>query len=353
MSEAAALADHLLRGAAVALNVFVAVQFASIRPVRFGTAAGASFAVSVAAYVLVSSVDVTAALAGAREVLVMPAVLASAFFWWFALALFEDGLRPRAIHAVPAILLLVFYAIRRSADGTLDLAGELLHQSVVVVLFVHVVTLALSDLRNDLVDARRRFRLAVSLLLPAVGLTIAATETYRLYGDLPAFLAAAQAPVMAALSFAFALWTTRLRAELFSSPAMSPQPRADLLGAADRIELERLRKAIDGGACFTSDLTLGALARQLEVPEHRLRRLINRGLGYRNFAAFLNDHRIAEAKRRLADPESVREQVSSIAFGLGYSSLAPFNRAFRDLTGLTPTDYRARLLSERVDSGNP
>jgi len=85
--------------------------------------------VSVAAYVLVSSVDVTAALAGAREILVVPAVLASAFFWWFALALFEDGLRPRAIHAVPAILLLVFYAIRRSADGTLDLAGELLHQA--------------------------------------------------------------------------------------------------------------------------------------------------------------------------------------------------------------------------------
>jgi hypothetical protein len=117
MSEAAALADHLLRGAAVALNVFVAVQFASIRPVRFGTAAGALFAVSVAAYVLVSSVDVTAALAGAREILVVPAVLASAFLWWFALALFEDGLRPRAIHAVPAILLLVFYAIRRSPTG--------------------------------------------------------------------------------------------------------------------------------------------------------------------------------------------------------------------------------------------
>lgn len=179
MSETAALADHLMRGAAVALNVFVAVQFASIRPVRFGTAAGALFAVSVAAYALVSSEDVTAALAGFREILVVPAVLASAFFWWFALAI---------------------------ADG----------------------------------------------------------------------------------------------------------------------------------ACFTPDLTLGVLARRVEIPEHRLRRLINRGLGYRNFAAFLNDHRIAEAKRRLADPDSMREQVSSIAFGLGYSSLAPFNRAFRDLTGLTP-----------------
>jgi hypothetical protein len=79
---------------------------------------------------------------------------------------------------------------------------------VVVLLFFHVVILALKDLRNDLVDAEGVSAWRVSLLVPAVGLTIAATETYRLYGDLPAFLAAAQAPVPAALSFAFAFWTT-------------------------------------------------------------------------------------------------------------------------------------------------
>jgi AraC-like DNA-binding protein len=85
---------------------------------------------------------------------------------------------------------------------------------------------------------------------------------------------------------------------------------------------------------------------------HLLRRLINKGLGYRNFAAFLNDHRITEARQRLADPKQAREQISAIAFGLGYASLAPFNRAFRELTGVTPTDYRAQALARHIASGN-
>jgi AraC-like DNA-binding protein len=63
-------------------------------------------------------------------------------------------------------------------------------------------------------------------------------------------------------------------------------------------------------------------------------------LGYRNFAAFLNERRIAAAKVALADPERTRVAISTIAFEVGFSSLAPFNRAFRDITGKTPTDWR-------------
>jgi AraC-like DNA-binding protein len=33
--------------------------------------------------------------------------------------------------------------------------------------------------------------------------------------------------------------------------------------------------------------------------------------------------------------------VTKIAFTVGYSSLSAFNAAFQDLTGRTPTDYRA------------
>jgi AraC-like DNA-binding protein len=33
--------------------------------------------------------------------------------------------------------------------------------------------------------------------------------------------------------------------------------------------------------------------------------------------------------------------VSRIAFAVGYSSLSAFNGAFREVTGRTPTEYRA------------
>ena len=57
---------------------------------------------------------------------------------------------------------------------------------------------------------------------------------------------------------------------------------------------------------------------------------------------------IEEAKRRLADPKMAREQIVSHAFSLGYASLAPFNRAFRERVGISPTEYREQVLSDAV-----
>jgi AraC-like DNA-binding protein len=134
-------------------------------------------------------------------------------------------------------------------------------------------------------------------------------------------------------------------------PAVAVSPRADVLTPAEVIELARLREAVAAGVCTEPDLSLGTLAERLKLPEHRLRRLINKGLGYRNFATFLNDHRVSQAKRMLADPENSRQQIVTLAFELGYASLAPFNRAFRELTGMTPTEYRAQALAKVGDSG--
>lgn len=81
-----------------------------------------------------------------------------------------------------------------------------------------------------------------------------------------------------------------------------------------------------------------------------MRALINRRLGYRNFSAFLNAHRIAEAKALLADPAKVHLPVLTIAMDLGYGSLAPFNRAFREANAQTPTDFRRAAIVGAEDS---
>jgi AraC-like DNA-binding protein len=36
--------------------------------------------------------------------------------------------------------------------------------------------------------------------------------------------------------------------------------------------------------------------------------------------------------------------VLTIALDLGYASLGPFNRAFKEMTGITPTAYRQQEL---------
>lgn len=65
-------------------------------------------------------------------------------------------------------------------------------------------------------------------------------------------------------------------------------------------------------------------------------------LGFRNFNAFLNHRRVQRAQAALSDPGQSHLTVGEIAYALGYRSLGPFNRAFKDSTGETPTEFRAR-----------
>jgi AraC-like DNA-binding protein len=97
-------------------------------------------------------------------------------------------------------------------------------------------------------------------------------------------------------------------------------------------------------------LGIGDLAAKLGVPEHQLRALINKGLGYRNFAAFLNQYRLAEAKAALADPEQARTPILTIAMDVGYASLATFNRAFKSEEATTPSQYRAEALAKAAQT---
>jgi AraC-like DNA-binding protein len=87
------------------------------------------------------------------------------------------------------------------------------------------------------------------------------------------------------------------------------------------------------------------LATKLDLPEHRLRQVINEGLGHHNFNAFLNRYRLDEAKAALSDPSQRDVPVLTIAMDAGFQSLGPFNRAFKTDTGLTPTEFRRDALA--------
>ncbi|MGI9281209.1 MAG: helix-turn-helix domain-containing protein [Endozoicomonas sp.] len=90
----------------------------------------------------------------------------------------------------------------------------------------------------------------------------------------------------------------------------------------------------------TEGITISDLAEALHTQEYRLRKLINQQLGYRNFNDFLNGYRIHEACQRLSKPEESTIPVLTIALDTGFRSLSAFNRAFKERTGITPTQYR-------------
>ncbi len=123
--------------------------------------------------------------------------------------------------------------------------------------------------------------------------------------------------------------------------------------APDQTALNHLKHLMATERTYRQEgLTIGVLAVRLGMPEYRLRTLINDGLGHRNFNAFLNRYRLDEVKAALGDASQAEVPVLTIALDAGFQSLAPFNRAFKADTGLTPTEFRRRAAApsdERVE----
>lgn len=90
-------------------------------------------------------------------------------------------------------------------------------------------------------------------------------------------------------------------------------------------------------------LTIGQLAEIMAEQEYKVRRLINGEMGFRNFNDFLNNYRVSEACEILSDPLQNRKTILEIAFSLGYQSIGPFNKAFKELKDTTPTAYRKQV----------
>lgn len=200
---------------------------------------------------------------------------------------------------------------------------------------------------NDLVEARRRLRL---WLVGSVGAYVILTNIVEVMvhnGFAPPVWRSLLEVGVLFLTFAFcaAMFGTR-QGDLFGAPTQvqiedRPLPAQDPLAA-------RLLAFMDDEKPHRDEtLTIAALAGRLGEQEYRLRRLINGALGHRNFASFLNGYRLAEVKTALADPTQTDVPILTIALDAGFGSLGPFNRAFREAEGMTPSRYRqARGLAD-------
>jgi AraC-like DNA-binding protein len=85
------------------------------------------------------------------------------------------------------------------------------------------------------------------------------------------------------------------------------------------------------------DLSLDRLARKAGLPARRISAAINRATG-RNVSQWVNDHRIGEACRLLAETD---RPVTAVLFDAGFQTKSNFNREFRRVTGTTPLLWRA------------
>ena len=91
----------------------------------------------------------------------------------------------------------------------------------------------------------------------------------------------------------------------------------------------------------TEELSLSTLAEHLDINSHQLSQLLNEVIKM-NFSSYVNKYRIEEAKELLLKDPTMN--VLSIAYQVGFNSKPSFNRAFSQLTGITPKEYRQRGL---------
>lgn len=200
--------------------------------------------------------------------------------------------------------------------------------------------------RVDLDESRRFLRGVFLVVVGGLSFGINATELYLLGAP-----HSTRAPFDNAITLIMAVGyvTVALAVLRFDHGVLerlanrtSPLPDPHVDPGVDR-QLAALTRALEEEKVYlTPGLSIGDLARQLAIPEYRLRALINKRLGYRNFNALLHEYRLRDACEQLADPAKARIPILTIALDVGYQSITPFNQAFRDAMGCTPSAYRRR-----------
>ena len=109
-----------------------------------------------------------------------------------------------------------------------------------------------------------------------------------------------------------------------------------LVETAD-VKLEKIISYISSRLCM--HISLDEVASHVAMNPAALSRFFHERTG-KTFSLYVAGMRVGGACRLLADG---RLRISQIGLECGFESASGFNRTFRKITGMTPSDYRTRL----------
>ena len=360
--------DLMLRGAVGGVLLFHLIHLALPGPRPAARVALAVFTLSLIAYLFCQRAELVFLLPRPLALAVLALCVSStAWLWLAARSLFDDhfALTPALLGAALGLVLIglagnvprLDAALAGRPDPGLSLLGQV-HAAAMVGFTATAVWEVMRGWRDDLVAPRRAARRWVALGIGVYASLALVVELAVRGREVGALLPALHVLGIGSIALALAVLVARGSLEVIlgsgsgdgAAPTSMPDqaPRVDLSAApssAASPALARLSRAMtDEFAYRREGLTLADLARSLDLGEAVLRRLINQELGYRNFNDFLHHYRLQEASERLAREDL---PILSIALECGYGSIGPFNRAFRQRFGMTPTEYRAAARMER------
>ncbi|HUN95382.1 MAG TPA: helix-turn-helix domain-containing protein [Bradyrhizobium sp.] len=344
MSPAAT--ELALRAASIALLLLLAA--ALLRDFRSSMAGRLAIALALgtAAHAATTAIGAPSSISVWHAPLIALSTGNVVVFWLFCRVLFDDSFTLRWRHgliwlAVAAISFVNCFWLAPAGNARVSVAAINLLALGFILLAVGQV---ISSWSADLVEGRRHLRIFIVAAAALYGGLNAVLQMLALQGRTAAIADIANMAMLTTLVAAICAAMVQVTArELF--PVADKAPAGGLVAkeadTPDQKLIDALMRLMADERIYRHDnVTIGALATRLGIPEYRLRRLINQKLGYRNFNVFLNNHRIEEAKAALADPAQAEVPVITIAMDAGFQSLGPFNRAFKATTGVTPSEYR-------------
>lgn len=121
----------------------------------------------------------------------------------------------------------------------------------------------------------------------------------------------------------------------YKKSSLNPKQKAEIAS--------KINKEMVGEKYFLSSLaSLPGLAKRINESPHHVSQVINEKMG-KNFFELLAWHRIEHAKRILKNECGQKFTIEEIAEKVGYNSKSSFNKAFKEMTGQTPSQFKKNL----------
>lgn len=273
--------------------------------------------------------------------------------WCFVFSLLKDNFHPKNwplsvnILLVAALLWFSYFFGYLEGQGSFHQFNHVLG----ILISVHVIYASISDLNNDLVNSSRISRLFVAIVAGLYLAVLALMELAKTDIMTSAGFSLVNSILLLVAVSSFALISQRNKTTLAidrasAKQAVSEQMNEKSIPLVHQKSYDQLITFMNDGRFTQPNLTIKLLAQSLAIPEHQLRELINKHLGFRNFSLFLNSYRIQRACHKLKDANNIRTPILTIALDLGYGSIGPFNRAFKEITQQTPSQYRQEFVGK-------
>lgn len=268
------------------------------------------------------------------------------FIWLFALSLFDSKFKPKLFHAAVALAYcLPILSLRLSQFGMIGSVPSWVIAAInlgTIPIIGHLFWVTVKGRADDLNERRRAARYYFISILGFVAIASALTDLF-MTGDYSVHLPTAKAMIfLPAILFA-SWWLLKIEPSALSFGMSVPKTKDNL--GNKYLELnKRLDKEMRVDKAYLDPkLSMTSLAKRIGIPAYRLREIINTSLGHQNFSVYVNRFRVGAVKEAFADPNDEDTSILTLALNNGFNSLSPFNRAFREIEGITPSEYRRQM----------